>query len=90
MKSGKCPKCGSGDIYVSSPKLSLGSASTGHSIFMKRGMVLNKMALLRHYACASCKYTESYIADDKSMKYIKEEWQAMNQKSKRKRKNDEG
>lgn len=92
MKSGKCPKCDSGDIYVSTPlKTIAGVPLLGSAIFMERfSWTTPKSAILIHYACASCNYIESYVFDDESMQNIKEEWKPINPKTKRKRKNDEG
>lgn len=88
MKSGKCPKCGSSDIYKSH-KISP-SRYPGNRIMIKMGLMKNMIAILIHYVCVDCNYIESYVAENKeSMKNIKEEWQPLN-KQKRKRKNDEG
>jgi predicted nucleic-acid-binding Zn-ribbon protein len=83
MKSGKCPKCGSENIYVSGL-----SRTTGSLILLKMGFFENKVASLIHYVCDDCQYSESYVADDESMKNIREHWTPMNP-HKAKRKNDE-
>ena len=85
MKSGKCPKCGSENIYCSLPQPIIG---IGNFILIKWGFLKNIFATLIHYVCDDCQYTESYIADDKSMNNIREEWTPMNP-PKSKRKNDE-
>lgn len=85
MKSGKCPKCGSENIFVSSPKKILGHI--GNWIFIKSGWT-NKGAFLIHYVCDDCRYTESYVADTESMKHIRENWQLLYFR-KSKHKNDE-
>ena len=91
MKSGKCPKCGSGDIYVGHSKNFMGVSLVGNYILLNQSSGFRgKFAKLNHYACASCNYIEAYVADNESMQNIKEEWKPMNPKEKRKRKNDEG
>ena len=86
MKSGKCPKCGSENIYQSvRPKV---YNTFGNFIYIKIGFLKNRGANLIHYACDDCQYLESYVADDESMNTIREAWTPMNPR-KSKRKNDE-
>ena len=83
MKSGTCPKCGSSEIYQSPQQGARGYV--GNWIFIKFTLWKNKGAYLIHYACAECQYIESYVADDASMRNIREEWIPLNlQKAKRK------
>ncbi|MDQ7025723.1 MAG: hypothetical protein Q9P44_09205 [Anaerolineae bacterium] len=86
MKSGKCPKCGSSDIYRSHKPGNEGRI--GNWLFIKGEFFRNKGAHLIHYACGQCNTIESYVADDESMQNIREEWIPMNPR-KSKRKNDE-
>jgi hypothetical protein len=86
MKSGKCPKCGSENIYRSPKRRPAGYS--GNKILIKLGWFANKGANLTHYVCEHCNYIESYVADEKSMQSIREEWTSLNPR-KSKRKNDE-
>ena len=82
MKGGLCPRCGSHDVYRSFKPAPL---SAGNWIFIRLGLFRNKVVHLTHYACGQCYYIESFVADEKSMQNIRDEWTPMSsQKSKRK------
>jgi len=85
MKNGKCPKCGSENIYRSPSKGIMDDR--GNWVFIKPGDRKDEGAYLLHYACASCYYSESYVADSDSMHNIQAEWLDLNA-WKPKRKND--
>jgi predicted nucleic-acid-binding Zn-ribbon protein len=85
MKSGKCPKCGSSEIYFSDEII---TEQTGKAIFIKHGMFVNTVAKLENYACGQCNYVESYIGDEESMENIRRNWQPLNPR-KSKQKNDD-
>jgi hypothetical protein len=89
MKSGKCPKCGSENIYRSQPVYGLGLNSLiGHWIVIKLGMFRQQGARLVHFVCDDCQCLEVYVMDEESMNRIREAWTPLNPQ-KQKRKNDE-
>ncbi len=70
MKSGICPKCGSGDVY------------SGAHIPLKKGpfgsnaipVSLTSLAALDNYVCTGCGYVEQYVDEAGKRKEIAEEW----------------
>lgn len=70
MKKGKCPKCGSDEIYSSeNMRLKMGPfASNAIPISM------TSMAALDNYVCTACGYVESYISDQTKLKEIYVKW----------------
>ncbi len=70
MKDGKCPKCGSREVY------------SGTNIPLKSGpftsnaipISLTSMAALDNYVCVSCGLVESYIADRYKLEDIVKNW----------------
>ena len=85
LRSGTCPKCGSKNILVSKQPKNWNTL-TGQAIFVK-GMP-PKVAHLRHYVCADCRFIESYVAGEESMNNILEEWYPLSEKQKRKNSED--
>ena len=69
MKSGKCPKCDSENVY------------SGAKIFPKSGpfgsnsipVSLTSIAALDNYVCTECGYLESYVEEDK-LEEIARKW----------------
>ena len=74
MKQGKCPKCGSTNIYGSAD-LPLKSGPFGSNSIP---VSLTAMAALDNYVCVDCGLVESYVADDRMLKKISEKWKAVN------------
>lgn len=70
MKKGKCPKCGSDDVFCGQdirPKSGpFGSNSIPVSI--------TSIAALDNYVCSQCGYVESYISDQAKLKEIFIKW----------------
>lgn len=70
MREGKCPKCGSEEIYAGldvTPKIGpFASNSIPIGLF--------SVAALDNYVCAQCGYVESYIADHEKLKEISGKW----------------
>ncbi len=64
MKSGKCPKCGSSEIY----------RVHAHNQRSALNLAMFKYARLDDYVCTSCGYVESYIADKAKLEDIKQLW----------------
>ena len=70
MKSGKCPKCQSNNVY------------SGAKVFPKSGpfgsnsipVSLTSIAALDNYVCVDCGYIESYVESDK-LEEIARKWQ---------------
>ncbi len=74
MKQGKCPKCGSANIY-SAEDLPLKSGPFGSNAIP---ISLTSMAALDNYVCVDCGLVESYVADEYMLKKISKKWQAVN------------
>jgi len=70
LKQGKCPKCGSEEVYAGveiMPKTGpFGSNSIPISIV--------SIAALDNYVCTACGYLERYIADPEKLKEIGNKW----------------
>lgn len=70
MKSGKCPKCGSSEVYF------------GANVFPKIGpfasnsipISITSVAALDNYVCAACGYLESYVAEAFKRDEIRRKW----------------
>lgn len=70
MKQGKCPKCGSREVYHGSgvfPKI-------GPFVSNSIPISLTSIAALDNYVCAECGYVERYISDDEKLKEIFIRW----------------
>jgi len=65
MKSGKCPKCNSREIYKHTSK-------SGHS---NLEVTMFKQAKSQDYVCAACGYKETYVMNNEDLKKIKEKWE---------------
>ena len=59
MKNGKCPKCSSGDIRVSSSK---DWKLRSYRKYFQLGLL--SYASLDEYVCANCGYIESYVTEN--------------------------
>lgn len=74
MKQGKCPKCGSVNIY-SAEDLPLKSGPFGSNSIP---ISLTAMAALDNYVCVDYGLVESYVADDYMLKKISQKWKSVN------------
>jgi predicted nucleic-acid-binding Zn-ribbon protein len=70
MKNGKCPKCGSAQIYAHEDLPLKGGPFGSNSIPIS----LASMAALDNYVCADCGLVESYVADRERLEEIAEKW----------------
>ena len=70
MKNGKCPKCGSTEIYAAQD-LPLKSGPFGSNSIP---ISLTSMAALDNYVCTDCGYLERYVADEDKLKEIAKKW----------------
>ena len=70
MKNGKCPKCGSVEIYVARD-LPLKSGPFGSNSIP---IGLTSMAALDNYVCVDCGFVERYVADEEKLKEIAKRW----------------
>jgi len=68
MKTGKCPKCNSREIYKNT------------SISQRSNLTVNffKQVKLTDYVCPQCGYTEVYVKKNEDLKKIREKWQRVN------------
>jgi len=70
LKQGKCPKCGSEEVY------------SGIEVYPKSGpfgsnsipISIVSIAALDNYVCTDCGYVETYIADTEKLKEIDKKW----------------
>ncbi len=74
MKNGKCPKCGSGDIFAAKD-LPLKSGPFGSNSIP---ISLTSMAALDNYVCTDCGLVERYVADEEKLKEIAKKWRPVN------------
>ncbi len=72
MKKGKCPKCGSQEIY-SGAGISLKGGTYGCNT-IPLGGVFGRHAPLDNYVCAECGYVESYINSAGDLEKIRSRW----------------
>jgi hypothetical protein len=84
MKSGKCPKCGSTEIYCSD---NVELHFKDSNIEFRPGRFSSSHIKLVYYACGACEHIEIY-ADKVYIDNIRKAWRPLNPR-KSKRKNDE-
>lgn len=70
MKDGKCPKCGSTEIYSHEGMLLKGGPFGSNSIPIS----LTSMAALDNFVCTDCGLVESYVADEDKLSEISKKW----------------
>ncbi len=70
MKDGKCPKCGSVEVYSSRDLVLKGGPFGSNSIPVS----LASMAALDNYVCTDCGKVESYVADEDKLNEIASKW----------------
>ncbi len=74
MKQGKCPKCGSTNVYTSE-NLPLKSGPFGSNSIP---VTLTTIAALDNYVCGDCGLVEHYVANDSMLRKITDKWKAVN------------
>ncbi len=72
MKSGKCPKCGSWEVY-SGANISLKNGTYGANTIPSGGL-FGQQGALDNYVCAACGYVESYISSAGFLEKIRRQW----------------
>jgi predicted nucleic-acid-binding Zn-ribbon protein len=70
MKNGKCPKCGSTNVFTAG-NLPLKSGPFGSN---STPISLTSLAALDNYVCADCGLVERYVADPDKLKEIAKKW----------------
>ena len=70
MKYGKCPKCGSTEVFAAKD-LPLKSGPFGSNSIP---VSLTSMAALDNYVCTECGLVERYVADAEKLKEIAKKW----------------
>ena len=71
MRTGKCPKCGSGTVY---------SKDDGMKFSVMQGVVLIKTGPITapssttSYICSTCGYFENYITDKSKLSEVSKNW----------------
>lgn len=74
MKDGKCPRCGSAEIY------------SGEELFLKAGpfnsnaipISMTSVAAMDNYVCVDCGLVERYVAEDRKLSEIRKKWKPVN------------
>jgi predicted nucleic-acid-binding Zn-ribbon protein len=74
MKNGKCPKCGSTEIFAGKD-LPLKSGPFGSNSIP---ISLTSIAALDNYVCTDCGLVEHYVADAERLKEITKKWKPVN------------
>ena len=67
MKTGKCPKCGSNEIYSGE------SVKAGHNAGILPISTWSSASII-HYVCTDCGYVEGYVREKEKLQKIKEKW----------------
>lgn len=75
MKNGKCPHCGSQQIYAATDLPLKGGPFGSNSIPVS----LTSMASLDNYVCIDCGRLERYVADEDKLAEIKRRWKPVNE-----------
>jgi len=70
LKQGKCPKCGSEEVYSGAEVLPKSGPFGSNSIPIS----IVSIAALDNYVCTDCGYLESYITDTAKLKEIVKKW----------------
>jgi predicted nucleic-acid-binding Zn-ribbon protein len=70
MKKGKCPKCGSQNIFAAR-NLPLKTGPFGSNSIP---ISLTSLAALDNYVCTDCGLVERYVADEDKLKEIAKKW----------------
>lgn len=66
MKTGKCPKCNSTQVYYKEALIAQEGSNIRINAF--------NMAALDYYVCTECGYVESYIANPNKLNKIERQW----------------
>jgi predicted nucleic-acid-binding Zn-ribbon protein len=77
LKQGKCPKCGSEEVYSGIEVVPKSGPFGSNSIPVS----IVSIAALDNYVCTDCGYLESYIADAEKLKEIVRKWPKVNRVS---------
>ena len=70
MKDGKCPKCGSTEVYCGADVYPKTGPFTSNTIPIS----LTSIAALDNYVCTDCGYVERFIAETGKLKEIFIKW----------------
>ena len=70
VKDGKCPKCGSTEVYCGSDVYPKTGPFTSNSIPIS----LSSIAALDNYVCTDCGYVERFISEPGKLKEIFIKW----------------
>jgi ribosomal protein S27AE len=70
MKNGKCPKCGSGEVFRGTDIPAKSGPFGSNSI----PITLLSIAALDNYVCGACGFLESYISDASKLQEIARRW----------------
>jgi len=73
LKSGKCPNCGSKNIYTKPKGAQFGSGG----FFVNTSMVSNPVNY-ESYLCGDCGLFQTYVTDEKKLGEVKAKWQKVN------------
>lgn len=69
MKNGKCPSCGSKNVYMKPKGAQFGSGG----LFVNTSMMSAPMAY-DSYVCADCGLFETHVTDKKKLSEVAEKW----------------
>ena len=70
LKQGKCPKCGSEEIYAGVEVLPKSGPFGSNSIPIS----IVSIAALDNYVCKECGYLERYVAEPEKLEEIGKKW----------------
>jgi len=69
MRNGKCPKCGSNNVFTKKDGIGTGDGFYVRTSFMVSPSTIND------YICTDCGYVERYIDDKKKLEEVAQKWQ---------------
>lgn len=73
MRNGICPKCGSTEVYSGATR-PVKANSYGMNAIPIKGMFSPSLAALDNYVCGRCGYVENYVAEQRKLQEIIQNW----------------
>jgi len=70
MRKGRCPKCGSADVFARRN----GIGQDGGSVFLYGLSLVTLPTTIESYVCTGCGYFENYVADGGKLSKVTRRW----------------
>lgn len=72
MRTGLCPKCGSGNVFMKEDGIRIGD----NGLRIPTGMIVKHSPYIS-YVCTDCGYFENYIIDHNKLAEIAQQWKSV-------------